>query len=88
VVANYQWRSCSDHAKKCAKGDLSGSGWSDKERVLFVTDGSNLIGVEDEAQWLGRMNADGSITLTFSEMQNARPEVSPLIIAYRLNKAS
>jgi len=34
------------------------------------------------------MNADGSITLTFSEMQNARPEVSPLIIAYRLNKAS
>lgn len=61
--------------------------WSSPDDRL-VTDGSNLIGVEDEAQWLGRMIADGSITLTFSEMQNARPDVSPPIIAYRLNKVS
>ena len=88
VVANYQWRSCADHAKQCAKGDLSGGGWSDKERILFITDGATLIGVEDEAQWLGRVNAEGSVTLIFSEMQNDRPQITPLIIAYQLTKVS
>ena len=88
VVANYQWRSCADHAKQCAKGDLSGDGWSDKERILFITDGATLIGVEDEAQWLGRVNANGSVTLIFSEMQNDRPQITPLIIAYQLTKVS
>lgn len=88
VVANYQWRNCEDHAKQCRKGDLSGGGWSDKERLLFVTDGATLIGVEDEATWLGRINADGSVTLIFSEMQNSRPEVTPLILAYQLTKVS
>lgn len=88
VVANYQWRSCADHAKKCAEGDLSGSGWSDKERILFITDGTTLVGVEDEADWMGRVNADGSVTLIFSETQNDRPAVTPLIIAYQLTKVS
>jgi hypothetical protein len=88
VVANYQWRSCADHAKQCKKGDLSGGGWSDKERLLFITDGATLIGVEDEASWLGRVNADGSVTLIFSEMQNARPEITPLILAYQLTRVS
>lgn len=88
VVANYQWRSCADHAKQCQKGDLSGGGWSAKERILFITDGTTLVGVEDEAQWLGRVNTDGSVTLIFSEMQNDRPQITPLIVAYQLTKVS
>ena len=88
VVANYQWRKCEPRPKKCQRKDPSGGGWSSKDRALFVINGSTITGVEDEALWDGEILSDGSILITFREMQNANPAITPMIGTYRMFKIS
>ena len=88
VVANYQWRKCEPRPKKCARNDPSGGGWSSKDRALFVIDGTVITGVEDEALWDGEILSDGSIRITFREMQNSSPAITPMIGTYRIFKIS
>jgi len=88
VVANYQWRKCEPRPKKCKRNDTSGGGWSSKDRALFVINGTTITGVEDEALWDGEILSDGSIRITFREMQNASPAITPMIGTYRMFKVS
>lgn len=88
VRAIWQWRACEPRPNKCKNNDPSGSGWSEKDVVLFSVDGDVLFGVEDEAIWDGHVLSDGHIRLIGREMQGGVPLTTPLIFDMHLVKVS